>query len=680
MQRPHDWGRAARRPLSGASDVTRIHCNYVLVYTLLATSALSGCATHERWIERRPETISLYDAFLGEDDPSLGLSQVTAAEAGAAGLNPTDPEQRIQLVSLLVERDEGEREAELEFAVAELEAMEGDRLAGSEPNVALGYYADSMIHGYRAVAQPARTRVRGATSLYNQTLKSLLATLRQQGYERLDARVPLPESKGACSIEIELHSSRWTKQDFERFEFAEDFQVLGLRNHYQKSGLGVPLIAIRLHEDRDHPEDRYYPSKLCYPLTAFMRVEEHGEARRASYPADTRSYRLVLELHDTMEHETLLVAGKRRPLESDLTTPLAFNLDQPEWREKNNSTMGLLFPGEAEERQGLYLLEPFDPNRIPVVMVHGLWSSPATWMEMFNDLRSDPRIRSKYQFWFYLYPTGNPFWDSATQMRADLAQLRATFDPNDTMLPMDQSVLVGHSMGGLVSRLQTVDSGNDFWRIVSDRDFRELDAEPETKQRLSDLFYFRPDPSIRRVVTIGTPHRGSRFANGVTQWIGAKLISLPVQTMARRQEVFQRNPGFFRPHLATRVMTSIDSLSPDSPVLTTLLMAQPAPWVNYHNIVGDAPRTGFNAVFTTRGDGVVSVDSARLDDLPNLSSQVIVPEQHVAVHRHPQSIEEVRRVLLTQLEELDPSTIGLASYSRPISPGRKIQLLSDSPE
>ncbi|CAN0369992.1 unnamed protein product, partial [Ectocarpus sp. 4 AP-2014] len=195
--------------------------------------------------------------------------------------------------------------------------------------------------------------------------------------------------------------------------------------------------------------------------------------------------------------------------------------------------------------------------------------------------------------------------------------------------------------GGLLSRLQTVDSQHDFWRIVSDRQFSELDAEPAARQYLSNLFYFQPNASVQRVVTIGTPHRGSRFANGFTQWLSAKVIAFPMQTMASRQELFRRNPGFFRPQVATRVMTSIDSLNPDSPMLAALLAAQAGPWMKYHNIVGDEPRTGINRLFASRGDGVVSVNSARLDDLPQLASQIVVPEDHVVLHRHPQSIAEV---------------------------------------
>ena len=50
-------------------------------------------------------------------------------------------------------------------------------------------------------------------------------------------------------------------------------------------------------------------------------------------------------------------------------------------------------------------------------MVHGLLSSPLTWLAMFNDLRADPEIREHFQFWFYLYPTGDPYLESAAKLR-----------------------------------------------------------------------------------------------------------------------------------------------------------------------------------------------------------------------------------------------------------------------
>ena len=120
-----------------------------------------------------------------------------------------------------------------------------------------------------------------------------------------------------------------------------------------------------------------------------------------------------------------------------------------------------------------------------------------------------PQIRDRYQFWFYLYPTGQPFWHSALDLRRDLAEARKIIDPQRRQPALDKMVLVGHSMGGLVSHLQTIDSGNDFWNVVSEKPFQFVKASDDARRDLADTFYFRPNPSIGRVITIGTPFRGS---------------------------------------------------------------------------------------------------------------------------------------------------------------------------
>jgi pimeloyl-ACP methyl ester carboxylesterase len=305
---------------------------------------------------------------------------------------------------------------------------------------------------------------------------------------------------------------------------------------------------------------------------------------------------------------------------------------------------------------------------MPVVMVHGLWSSPITWMEMYNDLRSDPLLRQHYQFWFYIYPTGQPFWTSATQMREDLALMRRHLDPARSYPALDQMVLVGHSMGGLVSKLQTVESHDDFWRTVSERSFSELQADADALRALASTFYFRPNPSVRRVVTLGTPHRGSEFANNVTRWLSHKLITPPKKMFGSRNKLLTRNRGYFRRETPLEIKTSIDSLAPDSPLLPVLIAATPGPWIAYHNVVGHDEDAGWLEYLVGEGDGVVSLASARLDDTPQLRSQIIVPADHISVHRHPQSILEVRRVLFEQVAELRhfPNQHGASIADQPV--------------
>jgi hypothetical protein len=154
------------------------------------------------------------------------------------------------------------------------------------------------------------------------------------------------------------------------------------------------------------------------------------------------------------------------------------------------------------------------------------------------------------------------------------------------------------------------------------------------------------------VVTLGTPHRGSEFSNEVTRWLGQKLITLPKKMLNGRNQLVAQNRNFFRPGAPLEIKTSIDSLAPESPLLPVLLSAVPGPWVSYHNVAGLDPDPGWRQILVGDGDGVVSLTSARLDKMQQLRSQIIVPADHISVHRHPQSILEVRRVLFEQLAEL----------------------------
>ena len=130
------------------------------------------------------------------------------------------------------------------------------------------------------------------------------------------------------------------------------------------------------------------------------------------------------------------------------------------------------------------MLEPYQPGKIPVVLVHGLLSSPLTWTPLFNDLRADPELRERFQFWFYFYPTGNPYLATAADLRRDLDRAAGRPRPAEHRTrPSTSMVLVGHSMGGLVSKLLTVDSGDDFWKLVSDRPFDDLKLQPGDARR-----------------------------------------------------------------------------------------------------------------------------------------------------------------------------------------------------
>ena len=552
------------------------------------------------------------------------------------------------------------------YAMSELAFIGGKKAEPHDKGAALDLYGASVLHAYdylfdprfAATRNPYDPQYRGACDLYNGALESALRIVCAKRQLVPHSTNTINTAAGARDITCVLQSGRWRPEDFERFEFASDYEVKGLKNQYLIHGLGVPLIAVRRIPESygDEPAAaKYYPPGLSFPVTAFLRPLGKTDPTTGQIVARNQC---VLELYDPLSSNDTLVAGQRVPLESDLTTPLAYFLSRPEMNLDSLATIGLLRPddllklrpGGPDPIMGLYMAQPYEPGKIPVLMVHGLWSTPMTWMEMFNDLRSQPEIRDRYQFWFYLYPTGQPFWLSAAQLRRDLAKVRQTLDPRHQEPSLDQMVLIGHSMGGLVSRLQTVPSGDKFWNLVSREPFPQIEADAEVRQRLRETFFFQPNPSIRRVVTIGTPHHGSTFSRQTTQWLLGKLINLPQSLVNSQQELFRKNQGVFPDRSLLRVETSIDSLAPGMSVFDTMLASHRPPWVRYHNIVGVVPKQWWLSKLAGDGDGVVSRQSAHVDDA---ASEITVAADHTTVHSHPAAVLEVRRILLEHLADLE---------------------------
>lgn len=540
--------------------------------------------------------------------------------------------------------------AEKVYACAELAYIRGKQSeAAGDEQTALEHYGASVAHAYMFLFDPRYDRLRNpydpqfrsACDLYNGALEATLRIANRQKMLRPGATYSMTVGGRRYNVGITVHG-RWQSEEIERFEFVSDYEIEGLNNRYHTYGLGVPLIAVRRTGHREQAVERFYPPGLSFPITAFLRVvgdQPGGAARHCS-----------LDLFDSSVANHTAIGGRLIPLETDLTTPLAYFLDHPALQEtRRSATTGLLNPNRAQALTGLYMLEPYDPNKIPVLMVHGLWSNPLTWMDIFNDLRSFPEIRDRYQFWFYLYPTGQPFWISAAQLRDDLARARRLLDPEHETAALDQMVLVGHSMGGLVSRLQTIDSRDDFWSLVSHRPLSELKATPQDRTELARTLYFRANPSIRCVITIGTPHRGSQFANQYTRWLGRKLITLPDFVGRLTNRVTRENPGFFDDTQLLTTTTSIDSLAPDSPILPAILNAPRPPWVKLHNIVGLVPKEGIVGRLSAGSDGIVSYESAHLE---NADSETIVEADHLTVHQQPRSVLTVRNILRQHLEQV----------------------------
>lgn len=640
-----------------ADAAFRVCCATLLAVAVLAAG---GCAS-SRMVELREVPKSpLVDQLKLTSDKGPRASKRTRQFLRVHGLEDlTDGDSR-ELLDAVQEIIEKDPSAENVYAFAELAFIEAKKSEHHDPRLAVDLYGASVLHAYQYLfddrfshnRNPYDPHFRGACDLYNGALESALRLVCKGTGLVPGQTYTLRTASGSWDITCVSRSGKWRPEDFARFEFASDYEIKGLKNQYHSYGLGVPLIAVRRGYEGEPAAARYYPVDLSFPVTALLRPlpgtdQDHADA--------SARHRGVLELYDPLATQETEVAGVRVPLESDLTTPLALFLSNPAMA--NLATAGLLRPeallefrpGRPDPIMGLYMVQPYEPGKIPVLMVHGLWSSPMTWIEMFNDLRSSPEICEHFQFWFYLYPTGQPFWLSAAILREDLAEVRGVVDPEHREPALDQMVLIGHSMGGLVSRLQTLDSRDDFWHLISDHPFSEFEAKPEARVRLASSLFFQPNPSVRRVITLGTPCRGSNFSNNTTQWIAGKLIRLPKIFTGGQHSLVRDNRDLIRDPTVLETETSIESLAPDSPFFEAMLTTQRAPWVKYHNVIGLVPERGFFGKWAAGSDGVVTYESAHMDDV---ESELVVPADHTTVHAHPLAVLEVRRILLEHLEEL----------------------------
>jgi pimeloyl-ACP methyl ester carboxylesterase len=478
---------------------------------------------------------------------------------------------------------------------------------------------------------PFDPRLRLAADLYNRSV-TLAFVDRDSDIVRLHAEnVELPV--GRLEVEMDESSFLWGDRRLQVFEPVSEFEVRGLRNRYRYRGLGAPLAAVLEPADPDDPRDAFLPKDLRLPVTVVLRFFADEETVR------TGRVRARLELHAASDEETVEISGRIVPLELEPTSSIADMMEgeYPLWRD-----MKRFFAGDAVGRKGLHSLEPYRPGRIPVILVHGTFSSSSTWAEVVNDLSADPEIRSRFQFWVFDYGTGSPIGYSAWLLRDAMQDLVSHFDPEGDDPALRRAIVVGHSQGGLLTKLTAVDSGLALWHLLSDQNPDRVELSPESRKILEGALLVEPMPMVERVVFIATPHGGSYLANwNVAKW-ASRFVRSPVTVADAAIDLVSNNEEDNTERQLARVSGSLDNMAPDNRFLVALRELPVAGGVTSHSIIaleGDIndPKNRENG-----SDGVVKFESA---EIPGVASQLVVPSPHTCLG-HPWTIAELRRILL----------------------------------
>jgi pimeloyl-ACP methyl ester carboxylesterase len=410
----------------------------------------------------------------------------------------------------------------------------------------------------------------------------------------------------------------WSPEYFQKVKISGEVKAHVVKPSVRLPGVGGTLIGIRRPADRSAARDTFAPANGYYvPVTASLEFQETKKK-----DVDTVSW----QLNDPTDREFVSIRGKDRPVAADFSAPLNF---YPKVNQFWLGLLGFLNATGIHERTGLYLLEPYREDRIPVVLVHGLFSIPNMWVPIINQLREDPVIRKNYQFWVFYYPTGIPVPVSSLHLRNDLAKAERLYRPKNGI------VLVGHSMGGLLVRAQATDSGRAIWDALFGKNADRLYATVRSDSMIKNALVFQHNPDIQRIVFMNTPHRGSQLAVGFIARVAIRLVRLPVALVnAVTNVVGEIVVASETERLNAR--TSIHALSPKSPYL--LAMEKLPIQAPYHSIIGDRGRGDT----PNSSDGIVPYWSSHL---ASAESELIVPGDHGSF-KLPQSIAELRRILL----------------------------------
>lgn len=522
------------------------------------------------------------------------------------------------------------------FSLAELSYYRGEKEHSKPDYLASALYAYAVVFPDNPEEQPnpLDPRIRAACDIYEQALAKAFANGKGDGVTPRGGTFPVPFGEVAISFDPE--NLMWHHYKLIEFDPVGELEVVGMRNIYRRPGFGSPLSAQPEPLDGKYNEDELIGPNLRVPVTMILRLTNPRQQLRS------HSLQATLEVRSTTEEESIQIGGRVVPLEAEPTVVLASALvaSRP-WEQELGAFLGNAI---KLNRRAIYLraAQPYVRGKIPVVFVHGTASSVFRWADMYNDLQSDSEIRKHFQFWFYTYDSGNPILYSAYRLRKMLTEQVARLDPEGTDPALKQMVVIGHSQGGLLTKMTAIDSGDLFWRNASSKPFDEVKVSSKNRDMLEQAFFVKPLPFVKRLIFISTPHRGSYLAGPqIIRRLVQRLVSIPADILSISAEITGVSGSTDNKMSMQAIPTSIDNMSPGHPFIKTLSSIPIDPGVEAHSIIAVQQKTDIE----NGDDGVVKYQSAHID---GVKSELVVTDQH-SCQANPHTVQEVHRILRLHL-------------------------------
>jgi pimeloyl-ACP methyl ester carboxylesterase len=521
------------------------------------------------------------------------------------------------------------------FALAELSFFYAAQSGKQEYYLAAAAYAVAfLLPGREELTIPfIDPRFRLAVDLYNWGISRGLAS--PDGSEVLLEPGTKKLPFGEMTLTVDSSGFLWGNYRFKRFIPVGDFIVRGLANRYRQPGVGAPLAAevepVGSGAAAETARERI-PPQIKVPVTAFVRfdeplrgvLEDKIQGRIEVYAADKTT--------------TVKIADRDVPLELEQSATLAYMLEGSKvW---DFEIAGFRFAdSEKVFGDGLVMMHPYQPGAIPVVLVHGTASSPARWADLYNEITRDPFLQNSFQIWLFQYNTGQPILYSEILLRRALTNVLRDVDPDGKDPALRRMVVIGHSQGGLLTKLLAVKSGNRFWENVSRTPFDQVEMTTETRELLREGMFLEPFPNVERAIFIATPHRGSYQATGWGLNLIKRFINLPGALVSQVGVLLKQRE--FAELGMSQLPTSVENMSPGNPFLRALNDLPIDPRVKAHSIIAVQGVRPFRPPFVGKNDGVVAYESAHID---GVESEAVIDSSH-STQGHPDTTTEVRRIL-----------------------------------
>lgn len=488
-----------------------------------------------------------------------------------------------------------------------------------EPMVALGEYLSAAKTASDELQRHPGDEA--ALANYNFAVARVLGAIKEGRVDLWTNPVRVPATGGDFTLTFKRDPRPQWNPTLYTFVPADEFDIKGkyVTERSVKEGWGAPIVAIGREVNKDTKENFSLP-RTFYGVTALIRFE----GRRA-----------ILSFEDPLSTERIRVGGRMVPLAANFTVPLAVMLASA--NPKRYEIPRLLRPGKFAETARITRLQPYDPDKTVVLVVHGLMDTPATWTPMINALRSDDRIRRSCQFWMYSYPSGYPYPYSALLLRRELEAIEKRFPLRKPM------VVIGHSMGGCIARLLITDTGDRVWMEIFKKKPADVSLSAGNRRLLEDNLIFRRRPEVGRVIFISAPLKGSDMAVNPLGRIGSMLVRAPQALLSAGTDAIKAAAFQSDDLKLKRMPNSVDTLAPNNRFVKAINKVPVAEGIPYHVICGDRGLGGNkDRTKPVMSDGIVPYWSSHM---PGAKSELIVPSDHSA-HQNRKAIAEVKRILL----------------------------------